>query len=206
MLIEYDNVPRLRRVISGGQTGADQGGLFAARACGLETGGFAPLGFRTLAGNNAETLRDLFGLEETPQRNYQVRTALNVKSADATFRLATNFGSPGELCTMKAINRYDKPFMDVDLKLVHKRGDNEYIQEKVNETFQFLITHQVQILNIAGNADRFPADGYGEHFHRTIFFLMKLFQKAKSCDEREELFNKPVDNSGTALSTVPRNV
>lgn len=32
----------LRRVISGGQTGADQGGLRAARACDLTTGGTAP--------------------------------------------------------------------------------------------------------------------------------------------------------------------
>jgi hypothetical protein len=34
----------LTRLISGGQTGADQGGLRAARAAGIETGGWAPLG------------------------------------------------------------------------------------------------------------------------------------------------------------------
>jgi hypothetical protein len=29
---------KLKRIISGGQTGADQAGLRAARACGFETG------------------------------------------------------------------------------------------------------------------------------------------------------------------------
>lgn len=179
-LITFDQKVKLKRVVSGGQTGSDQGGLFAAKANGFETGGFAPQGFRTLAGNNPTLLRDEFGLEETSQRNYQVRTALNVKASDATIRLATNYNSPGELCTLRAITQYKKPFLDIDLNLVHKHGDNEYIQNKVNESLQFLITHQVEILNIAGNADRIPYDGYGQHFDRSIFFLMKLFSRIKN--------------------------
>jgi hypothetical protein len=38
------------QVISGGQTGADQGGLRAARACGIPTSGWAPKGWMTEAG------------------------------------------------------------------------------------------------------------------------------------------------------------
>jgi hypothetical protein len=40
----------IERVISGGQTGADQGGLRAAQACGIPTGGWAPRGWLTEAG------------------------------------------------------------------------------------------------------------------------------------------------------------
>jgi hypothetical protein len=40
----------LELVISGGQTGADQGGLRATRACGIPTGGWAPRGWLTEAG------------------------------------------------------------------------------------------------------------------------------------------------------------
>ena len=177
-LIEFENQVILKRVISGGQCGVDQAGLFAAKAFGLETGGFAPHGFRTLAGNNPFVLRDEFGLEETVQRNYQVRTAMNVKAADATIRLATNFNSPGELCTLKAINRYEKPFLDIDIKkLIEKRGDKQYIEERVEETLDFLIKNQVVILNIAGNADRTPVDGYGLHFREASNFLSKVFSK-----------------------------
>jgi RNA polymerase sigma factor (sigma-70 family) len=44
----------VRKVISGGQTGADQAGLFAAEAFGIETGGWMPKGFLTLAGNSCK--------------------------------------------------------------------------------------------------------------------------------------------------------
>ena len=37
----------LTKIISGGQTGADYGALLAAHALGLETGGWAPKGWRT---------------------------------------------------------------------------------------------------------------------------------------------------------------
>jgi hypothetical protein len=37
----------LVRIISGGQTGVDQAALRAARACGLETGGWVRLGWAT---------------------------------------------------------------------------------------------------------------------------------------------------------------
>ncbi len=40
----------LDRVISGGQTGADQAALRAARAAGIPTGGWAPLGWKTEEG------------------------------------------------------------------------------------------------------------------------------------------------------------
>ena len=36
----------LEKIVSGGQTGADQGGWRAAVACGLATGGWMPEGFR----------------------------------------------------------------------------------------------------------------------------------------------------------------
>ena len=40
----------IERVISGGQTGSDQGRLRAARACSIATGGGAPRGWLTEAG------------------------------------------------------------------------------------------------------------------------------------------------------------
>ncbi len=179
MLIQYEDKCLLARVISGGQTGADQAGIFSARACGYETGGHAPAGYRTLAGNNPE-LGKIFGLETTTQRNYQVRTALNVKNSDATFRLATNFNSPGELCTLKAINLYKKPYFDVDLK---KCDQKAYIQQRVDEAIDFLIQHQVVTLNIAGNADRTPASGFGLHFKEASNFLLELFNKIQGKHE-----------------------
>jgi hypothetical protein len=55
----------IERVISGGQTGADQGGLRAPRACAIPTGGWAPRGWLTEAGP-APCLEES-GLVECPE-------------------------------------------------------------------------------------------------------------------------------------------
>ncbi len=70
------------RIISGGQTGADQGALFAARQLGIETGGHAPRGWRTDTGP-APWLAE-FGLSETYSSAYPSRTRLNVMNSDRT--------------------------------------------------------------------------------------------------------------------------
>jgi hypothetical protein len=78
----------LDQVISGGQTGADQAALRAARACGIATGGFAPRGWlvETTDGRRTESapwLADL-GLIECDEAGFKARTRANVHAADAT--------------------------------------------------------------------------------------------------------------------------
>jgi len=99
------------QVISGGQTGVDQAALRAARKCGLTTGGWAPYGYQTLDGPD-ESLRD-YGLQECAQPGYPPRTRLNVRGADATLRLAANFSTSGERCTLQAIKDSKKLHLDV---------------------------------------------------------------------------------------------
>lgn len=63
-LSEGDGESMLERVISGGQTGADQAALRAARACGIPTGGWAARGWLTEDGP-APWLAE-WGLAECP--------------------------------------------------------------------------------------------------------------------------------------------
>jgi hypothetical protein len=177
-VIEFDKKIMLRKIISGGQTGADQAGLFTAKTFNLETGGYAPAGFRTLAGNNV-LLRDMFGLEETQQWNYAYRTELNVKSSDATVRFASNFNSPGEKCTLKAIIKSKKPYFDVDLR---KTYSSHFLDETTEELIKFLCDNDVLVLNVAGNADR-NDNGFGFHFHETTKVLIQLITKIKEINE-----------------------
>ena len=53
----------LAKIISGGQTGADTGGLLAGKRLGIKTGGTAPPRFMTDAGTNY-ALHLSFGLVE----------------------------------------------------------------------------------------------------------------------------------------------
>src|SRR4051812_38794183 len=56
-------------VISGGQTGADIGALRAAKALGIATGGYAPLGWRTETGERPSLGID-YGLVESDSADY----------------------------------------------------------------------------------------------------------------------------------------
>jgi hypothetical protein len=79
----------LKRVISGGQTGADQAGWRAARAIGIPTGGWMPKGFLTEDGPRPE-FAELYGARETQSRSYPERTRRNAINADAMLL----FGDP----------------------------------------------------------------------------------------------------------------
>ncbi len=101
-------------VCSGGQTGVDQAALEAAFLLSIPTGGWAPAGYRTLSGKQPEILSDLYGLKEHPSYSYSERTKANVRDSIGTIRIAKNWNSPGEKCTMKWIKYYDRPYIDID--------------------------------------------------------------------------------------------
>lgn len=123
----------LWKVISGGQTGADQGGLAGAEDLGFKTGGWAPRGWRTEKGS-MESLLKRYGLVEAASSDYPTRTKKNAKEADGTLWVG-NVGSPGYACTKKACT---KPWIE-------------------NPTRQSLLewveAHKIGILNVAGNRE-----------------------------------------------------
>jgi len=100
---------KLKKIISGGQTGADRTGLECAKELGLETGGMAPKLYRTETGPDP-TLAE-YGLIESPNHTYPPRTRWNVQHSDATLWFG-NLGSPGYWCTRKAAEQYHKEFIE----------------------------------------------------------------------------------------------
>jgi Circularly permutated YpsA SLOG family len=96
----------IEKVIAGGQSGADQAGLRAARAAGIPIGGWAPRGWwveEQVEGKRPRfrpdrPLLQSFGLVECDKPDdindiaecFRVRTARNVRDADVTIL----FGSP----------------------------------------------------------------------------------------------------------------
>jgi len=143
----------LTAIVSGGQTGADLGGLHAASVLGLATGGWAPRGWLTSVGPQPQ-LGIRFGLREHTG-GYGERTDANVRDSDATVRFALNFATAGELRTENAIHRYGKPSMGILFGIATgiDRGFVSLFRE-------FLIEHQVHILNVAGNTEE-HAPGIG---------------------------------------------
>ena len=130
------SVIKLRKIISGGQTGADQAGLFAAEDLGLETGGWMPLGCRTQAGPRPD-LRLRFKMKESASAAYPPRTRFNVVESDGTI-IFGNSHSPGCALTIRICAELRRPFI---------------VNPLVGEFMVWLDTHNIEVLNVAGNRE-----------------------------------------------------
>lgn len=145
------NYNNLHKVISGAQIGADIAALRAAKKLGLQTGGHMPEGFLTLLGRKPGYSWMYDCIDDA--LDYKSRTWKNVYEADATIRLANNFFTPGERCTLNAIRKYKKPSLDIYMEPIwYIDGDAQY-QINPEETAEWIIDNNIKTLNVAGNAD-----------------------------------------------------
>ena len=126
------------KIISGGQTGADLGGLEGAKDAGIETGGHAPKGYRTEKGTGCLDLKWLYGLEETEASNYNARTLLNIKNSDGTAIFADKLDSRGTVLTINMCREMNKPYI---------------CNPTVDELIGFISFHKISTLNVAGNRE-----------------------------------------------------
>lgn len=131
------------KIISGGQTGADQAGLYVGKEFGLETGGYMPKYFRTLSGFRPD-LGKLYNMKEHASQGYQERTWDNVFISDGTVRFFTKENSAGERCTLNGIRSHGKPYFDVNL---NNETDPQCLLD-------WIIKHNIKTLNVAGNSEQ----------------------------------------------------
>jgi len=151
----------LKCIKSGGQSGADVAGLATAKKFGISTTGLMPKGWITTAGPRPEYAQ-LYNMQEHTSTNYVPRTYENARDSDGTIRLAFNFKSPGEICTLKAITQYQKPYIDVDLN--NPRPHQEVVD--------WILNNKIETLNVAGNAER----TYGGTNAATSEYLTEVFK------------------------------
>lgn len=151
----------LEKVISGGQTGADRGGLIAARQAGIPTGGWMPKGFLAEDGEHP-TFATEYGIREHTSPHYPARTALNVKESEGTVRFAIDWESPGELLTLDLCRRYRRPHLDVTPGGERTPAD----------VAAWVVANDVRVLNVAGNRER-TCPGLEEF---VVAFLSEVFR------------------------------
>jgi len=130
----------LKKIVSGGQTGADRAALDVAMECGLEVGGWIPKG--RLA-EDGPISRRYGGLVETESSDHSVRTALNVRDSDATLIVSHGPLSGGSLLTLNEARTQARPVFHLDLTVLAHRG----ALDQICEWFRRI---SPQILNVAG--------------------------------------------------------
>jgi hypothetical protein len=101
----------ITKIISGGQTGADRGGLDAAIYCQMPHGGWCPKGRKAEDG----IIPSQYHLNEMASPEYLPRTKANVFDSDAT--VIFTYGPPtgGSLKTITYAHHLEKPYHEVDL-------------------------------------------------------------------------------------------
>lgn len=132
----------LRKIISGGQTGADRGALDAALEAGFPCGGWCPEGRKAEDGQ----LHARYPLEVLPGAGYRKRTIRNIQDSDGTAILC--FGSPvgGSALTQAQTNRLGKPLLLIDgLQLDPPRAGEQLVA--------FVHRFGIETLNVAGPSE-----------------------------------------------------
>jgi hypothetical protein len=127
---------KLRKIVSGGQTGVDRAALDFAIRRGIPHGGYCPKGRRSESGRIAAKYR----LTECASPEYAMRTALNVVHSDATLILTRGRPEGGTQRTVYLCGAYGKPALIVNL-------DRKL---RTEDFADWLRAHGIETLNVAG--------------------------------------------------------
>ncbi|MCP4594824.1 MAG: hypothetical protein GY842_29185 [bacterium] len=130
---------RIRRIVSGGQTGVDRAALDVARELDIPHGGYVPKGRRAEDG----PIHPRYQLTEMHTANYEARTLANVCHSDATLLISRGPLTGGSAFTKRAANQHNRPVLHVDLAL----EDQAHARVRIRE---WLTKYQPEVLNIAG--------------------------------------------------------
>ena len=129
----------LGKIISGGQTGADQAALDVAIEMGIPHGGWIPRGRKTEKGR----LPDRYHMQETNAIDYTQRTDLNILDSDGTLLFSHGRLKGGSALTRRLAGLHNKPCLHLDLNEISEYKAVEIIKSWID-------ARDIKVLNVAG--------------------------------------------------------
>jgi hypothetical protein len=135
---------KIAKIVSGGQTGADRGGLDAAIWCDIPYGGWIP------KGRKAEDIVVPYkyeGLKETSSSDYLARTEANVVDSDATLVFCYGIPTRGSKKTVEFAMKHDRPCLSVDLT-----EEQSYVLDRIC-AFISALGDASGVVNVAGSRE-----------------------------------------------------
>jgi len=137
----------LKKIISGGQTGADQAALDVAIKLGIPYGGWIPKGRLTEKG----ALDSKYKLNEMETTNYNKRTEQNVVDSDGTLIISHGRLTGGSDYTREMALLHHRPWLHIDL---NKTG----AFQAAGKIKSWITENEIEVLNVAGSrASKDPA-------------------------------------------------
>jgi len=165
----------IKKIISGGQTGADRAALDFALKFNIPHGGWIPKGRLSEDG----PLPDKYELQEMPTSSYPKRTEQNVIDSDGTLIFSRGKPTGGTEYTRKMVLKHKKQLLHIDLNL-RTSYDAAY---QILSTVEF---HHIKILNVAGpRASKDPA------IYNDVFKILDMAYKIHTVDQIRNLEKLP---------------
>ena len=179
----------LKKIISGGQTGADRAALEIAIQLGISHGGWVPKGRAAEDGPISEK----YQLREMPTDSYPARTEQNVIDSDGTLILARGELTGGTDYTREMALKHKKQLLFVDLNFYEPYDASTLIASWIK-------LQRVEILNIAGpRASEDP-----EIYHDVLKIVEDAFQILR--DEERQSDSKPQPYDRKKSSNLPKTL
>ncbi|MGD1986335.1 MAG: putative molybdenum carrier protein [Desulfobacterales bacterium] len=147
----------IRKIISGGQTGADQAALDAAMKLGIPHGGWIPKGRLTEKG----PLPGSYKLTEMPTSSYRLRTEQNVIDSNGTLIISHGHLNEGSDYTRKMALKHQRPWLHIDLNKTPAFKAATLIRSWLDE-------YEIDILNVAG-----PRASKDDQIYSAVFKLIE---------------------------------
>jgi hypothetical protein len=137
----------LRKIISGGQTGADRAGLDFAIEKGLEHGGYVPKGRRAEDGR----IDERYNFVELSTSSYPARTRKNIEESDGTviFSLERSL-SGGSKLTRDYAHKPGKPVLHIYETRKERIPNPDSLRLEIQALTDFLRSNKIAVLNVAG--------------------------------------------------------
>ena len=134
------------KVVSGGQTGVDQGALAAALGTGTACGGWCPEGRRSEEG----PIPAMYPVAELPGAGYRERTLRNVLDSDGTAIIHDGELEGGTRLTWVLCEQHGRPSVFIDASAMSRH-------QAVEALFEFVTGNSLGVLNFAGpRASKWP--------------------------------------------------
>jgi hypothetical protein len=168
----------LKKIISGGQTGADRAALDFAIDNDLSHGGWVPRGRLAEDG----VIPDRYQVNETQSSAYAERTEKNVIDSDGTLIFSHGPLVGGSELTRKLAQRHGRPCLHMDLD-----GVDEFYA--AFEIMHWLQRHGIEIVNVAGSrASKDPGIYYA-----TFHILEAVYYFSVIEESMPDFINRPFD-------------
>jgi hypothetical protein len=159
----------IKKIISGGQTGADRAALDTAIKLGIPHGGWIPKGRITEEG----PLPDKYELQEMPTDSYPERTEQNVIDSDGTLIICRGKPTGGSDYTRKVALKHQKHILHIDLNLTTSYDAASLI-------LSWADLQRIEVLNIYG-----PRASEDSEIYSDVSRILEMTLKMHRIDESE---------------------